>query len=62
MADLGRILKTIHLNVGEKNKDRRFKRLILQRIIQTVCGSDLEKPQADLMKAEYCNHRALRYS
>lgn len=56
MADLGRNLKTIRLRVREKNKDVRFKRLVLQRIILTGCGSDLEKPQTDLLTAE---HRTL---
>lgn len=52
MADLGRNLKTICLRVREKKKDVGFKRLVLQSIIMTSCGSDLEKPQTDLLKAE----------
>lgn len=52
MADRDRNAKTICLRVREKKKDVGFKRLVLQSILLTGCGSDLEKPQTDLLKAE----------
>lgn len=52
MADIGRNLKTICLRVREENKEVGFRRRVLQSIIVTGCGSDLEKPQTDLLQAE----------
>lgn len=52
MAGRGRNLKTICLRAREKKKDVGFKRLVLQSILLTDCGSELEKPQTDLLKAE----------
>ena len=52
MADGGRNLKTIKLRVSGENKDAGFKRLVLQRVISTCCGSELEEPQTNLQKAD----------